>query len=82
MPVEPFRPGRDRGLPSSLYHEMAETEAQGIIEVKKLSNESASAADHAQINITSTRVWASLADVRHKPKGRPKYSTCNVYIYL
>ena len=72
MPGSGGGPGRG----SELYHETAEGEAQGIMDVKKLSKESASAADHAQINTTSTKVWASFPDVRQRPRGRPKYSTC------
>jgi len=49
-------------------------DAQGIREVKKLSKQRENAADHAQMKQTSRRVCASLADVRHNPMGRPKYS--------
>lgn len=52
-------------------------DAQGIREVKKLSKQRENAADHAQMKQTSRRVCASLADVRHNPMGRPKYSSCN-----
>jgi len=58
-----------------LYHAVAEAEAHGISDVKKLSKHSDSAADHAQIKRTSESVCASLPEVRHKPKGRPKYSS-------
>ena len=54
---------------------MLDADAQGIDEVKKLSKESASAADHAQMKMTSMSVWASLPDVRQRPRGRPKYSS-------
>lgn len=54
---------------------MADAEAHGIREVKKLSKHSDSAADHAQMKRTSDRVCASLADVRQRPNGRPKYSS-------
>ena len=63
-----------RGM--SLYHEVLADDAQGMMEVKKLSKESARAADHAQMNTTSTRVWASLPEVRQRPSGLPKYSSC------
>jgi hypothetical protein len=59
-----------------LYHDIVDADAHGIIEVKKLSKQSDSAADHAQMKKTSERVCASLAEVRHKPSGRPKYSSC------
>ena len=39
-----------------LYHEMLEEDVQGIREVKKLSKESASAADQVQIKTTSKSV--------------------------
>ncbi len=39
-----------------LYHEMLEDEAQGIREVKKLSKESARAADQVQMKTTSKSV--------------------------
>jgi hypothetical protein len=58
-----------------LYQEMEESEAQGMYDVKKLSKQRDNAADQAQINKTSKRVWASLWDVRHSPSGRPKYSS-------
>ena len=74
-PVDPLTPGSVGFRGRLLYQETADGAAQGMTEVKKLSKVSASAADHAQINTTSTRVWASLADVRQSPKGRPKYST-------
>jgi hypothetical protein len=45
-------------------------------EVKKLSKQSESAADQAQMYKTSSDVCANLADVRHRPNGRPKYSSC------
>ena len=64
------------GRGSLSYHETEDAEAQGMSEVKKLSKESESAADHAQMNTTSMRVDASLADVRQRPRGRPKYSSC------
>lgn len=48
--------------------------AQGTRDVKKLSKQSENAADHAHMKQTSRRVCASLADVRHNPMGRPKYS--------
>jgi len=54
---------------------VAEEEAQGIREVKKLSKQSDNAADHAQMKRTSDSVCANLADVRQRPKGRPKYSS-------
>ena len=54
---------------------MLDADAQGTKEVKKLSKHRDSAADQAQMNRTSDKVWANLADVRHKPKGRPKYSS-------
>lgn len=44
--------------------------------VKKLSKQSESAADHAQIDNTSSSVWANFAEVRQRPSGRPKYSSC------
>jgi hypothetical protein len=44
-------------------------------DVKKLSKQRERAADHAQMNRTSDRVCASLAEVRQSPKGRPKYSS-------
>lgn len=73
MPNWPVSLGRAaRG--SSLYHEMLESEAQGINDVKKLSKVSASAADHAQMKTTSMSVYASLLEVCHSPTGRPKYS--------
>lgn len=77
MPVEPLIPGMSGGggRGSWLYHEMLDADAQGIGEVKKLSKESASAADHAQMKTTSTSVCASLPEVRHRPSGRPKYSS-------
>jgi len=43
-------------------------------DVKKLSKQSDSDADHAQMKRTSESVCASLAEVRHRPSGRPKYS--------
>lgn len=43
-------------------------------EVKKLSKQSESAADHAQMDNTSSSVCASFAEVRQRPSGRPKYS--------
>lgn len=70
-----LRGGLDDARGSSLYHEMLEGDAQGIWDVKKLSKESARAADQAHINTTSIRVWASLPEVRHSPSGRPKYSS-------
>ena len=59
----------------SLYHLVAAGDAQGMTDVKKLSKESASAADQAQIKTTSTSVCASLPEVRQRPRGRPKYSS-------
>lgn len=44
------------GLGSSLYHDIKDSEAQGITEVKKLSKQRERAADHAQIKSTSERV--------------------------
>ena len=54
---------------------MLDGDAQGIVEVKKLSKHRDNAADQAQMNKTSDNVCANLAEVRHKPKGRPKYSS-------
>jgi hypothetical protein len=59
-----------------LYQDIVDAEAHGIIDVKKLSKQRDSAADHAQMKKTSKRVCASLAEVRHRPSGRPKYSSC------
>lgn len=67
------KPG-PRGI--SLYQEILDAEVQGTTDVKKLSKHRESAADHAQMNSTSKRVWASFAEVRQSPKGRPKYSSC------
>ena len=39
-----------------LYHEMADALAHGIGDVKKLSKQSESAADQAQMNNTSSKV--------------------------
>jgi hypothetical protein len=39
-----------------LYHEIADEPAHGIGDVKKLSKQSESAADHAQIDNTSSKV--------------------------
>lgn len=66
----------------SLYHDVAAGDAHGMMEVKKLSNERASAADQAQMKTTSTSVCASLADVRQRPRGRPKYSSCATDLYF
>ena len=55
-PSNPLTPLGRAGRGSWLYHEMLEEEAQGIKEVKKLSNDSASAEDHAQIKTTSKSV--------------------------
>lgn len=57
-----------------LYHDVDDGEAQGTREVKKLSKHKERAADHAQTNRTSVRVWASLLEVFQRPRGRPKYS--------
>ena len=62
-----------RGI--SLYHEVADSGAQPRTEVKKLSKQRERAADQAQIKKVSERVWKSLADVRQRPSGRPKYSS-------
>ncbi len=76
-PVEPFRPGMSAcGRDMLLYHDIVEGAAQGMMEVKKLSKDRPKAADHAHINTTSTSVCASLAEVRQRPSGRPKYSSC------
>jgi len=58
-----------------LYHDALEGDAHGTRDVKKLSKQSERAADQAQINKTSESVWVSLPEVRHKPRGRPKYSS-------
>ena len=55
-PSKPLTPLGRLGRGSWLYQEMLEGDAQGIKEVKKPSNESASAEDHAQIKTTSNRV--------------------------
>lgn len=55
---------------------MLDVDAQGTSEVKKLSKHRERAADQAQIKRTSDSVCASFPDVRHKPRGRPKYSSC------
>jgi hypothetical protein len=72
------RPGGSMfvGRGSSLYHETADGLAQRRTDVKKLSKQSESAAAHAQMNMTSKSVCASLCDVRQSPSGRPKYSSC------
>lgn len=57
-----------------LYHAICCGDAHGIKDVKKLSNESESAADQAHMNRTSESVCASFPDVRQRPRGRPKYS--------
>ena len=54
---------------------MLDGDAQGTREVKKLSKHRDSAADQAQMSRTSDNVCANLAEVRHRPKGRPKYSS-------
>lgn len=54
---------------------MEDGAVQGISEVKKLSKQSERAADQAQMKRTSERVCASLADVRQRPRGLPKYSS-------
>ena len=59
-----------------LYHAIELCDAQGTIEVKKLSKQSESAADQAQMKSTSSSVCASLPDVRQRPSGLPKYSSC------
>lgn len=46
--------------------------------MKKLSKQRERAADHAQMKTTSERVWKSLADVRQRPRGLPKYSSYDV----
>ena len=61
------------GRGSLLYQEVLDGDAQGIREVKKLSKHRDSAADQSQMNRTSDKVCANLAEVRHKPKGRPEY---------
>lgn len=58
-----------------LYHEIADGFAHGMGDVKKLSKQSESAADHEQMDSTSSKVYANLADVRQRPSGRPKYSS-------
>ena len=63
------------GLDSWLYHDVADGGAQGINDVKKLSKAIESAADQRQMKRTSTKVYASFADVRHNPRGRPRYSS-------
>lgn len=63
------------GRGSLLYHDVLDGEAHGTRDVKKLSKQRERAADQAQINKTSERVWVSLPEVRHKPRGRPKYSS-------
>ena len=68
-------PSGSAGRGIELYHEMLEAEAQGIEEVKKLSKDSANAADQVQMNTTSKRVYASFQDVCQSPNGRPKYSS-------
>jgi hypothetical protein len=60
----------------SLYHEMADALEHGMGDVKKLSKQRDSAADQAQMKNTSSKVLANLADVRQRPSGRPKYSSC------
>ena len=40
-----------------------------------MSRQSESAADHAHIKSVSSNVCASFLDVRHSPRGRPKYSS-------
>ena len=63
------------GRGSLLYQDMLDGDAQGTKEVKKLSKHSDSAADQAQMSRTSDNVCANLAEVRLKPKGRPKNSS-------
>lgn len=76
-PVLPSKEGMLLGgRGSSLYHDIRLHDTHGIIEVKKLSKDRESAADQAQMNKTSERVWTSLADVRQRPRGRPRYSSC------
>ena len=70
--TEDGRVGRGSWL---LYHWMLDEDAQGMREVKKLSKESARAADHVQMNTTSKRVYASFHEVCQRPSGRPKYSS-------
>lgn len=53
---------------------MDEGAAHGTRDVKKLSKERERAADQAHMKRTSMRVWASLLEVRQRPRGRPKYS--------
>lgn len=75
-PMPPSKVGSPLdGRGSSLYHDVLDGDAQGTSEVKKLSKQSDRAADQAQMNRTSERVWASLAEVRQRPNGRPKYSS-------
>lgn len=63
------------GRGSWLYQNVEAREAQGMDDVKKLSKQSARAADQAQMKTTSNNVCASLAEVRQSPSGRPKYSS-------
>lgn len=63
------------GRGNSLYQDVLDWDAQGTKEVKKLSKHRDSAADQAQMSKTSDNMCANLAEVRHKPKGRPKYSS-------
>lgn len=70
--------GEGLGFGIWLYQAMLAGDAQGMREVKKLSKQRDKAADHAQIKHTSRRVWASFPEVRHKPRGRPKYSSYTV----
>lgn len=74
-PTLPSNVGRFlAGRGSSLYQEVADGEAHGTREVKKLSKHRERAADQAHIKSTSNSVCASFPEVRHKPRGRPKYS--------
>lgn len=58
-----------------MYHEVSDGGAHPRTEVKKLSKQRESEADQAQIKKVSERVWKSLAEVRQRPRGRPKYSS-------
>lgn len=74
--VSPRLPTGLGGRPTLLYQETEEEEAQGMVDVKKLSKQRESAAAQMQTATTSIKVIANLADVRQRPTGRPKYSSC------
>ena len=66
------------GRGSSLYHDRLVADAQGMREVKKLSKQRENAADQAHMKKTSDKVCINLPEVRHRPSGRPKYSSFKV----